>query len=321
MKPLEDAFSSEGFRRVVLPGIVLTIGLHPLIRQWLPDIQGLYGIGQAALAVTEVIAFGLAVSSAIQWIYYVYEGFRLPWVTALAGRSNKKLVANLSRLMREIQGDKEFDDLPESQQWRLYKLNERLIEYPLVISKDGYPRRKAERPTRLGNIIATYELYAESRYGIDGVDYWYHLLFLGSSDARKEFEGQYAFAENLVLTSFSGVIVALVHGGVLLGSLIGFVYPNWVVFKLASGPATSLVIALVGIAVWWAFYAAALPAHKDAGAMFRTVVDISMPAFADWTASMQTALSSKDETWWRELSEYLKNLEPLEKLKPPESTQ
>ena len=80
MKPVEDVFSSDVFRRVVLPGIVLSAGFHPCISSWNPTLSRLYGIGPTTVVVAEIIIFGLGVSSAIQWIYYVYEGFRLEWL-------------------------------------------------------------------------------------------------------------------------------------------------------------------------------------------------------------------------------------------------
>src|SRR5262245_19370180 len=88
MKPVEDAFASDIFRQVVLPGVVLSVGLHPLISIWMPAVESLYGVGSMALIAAEIIVLGLAVSSGIQWIYYVYEGFRLEWLTSFAGWRN-----------------------------------------------------------------------------------------------------------------------------------------------------------------------------------------------------------------------------------------
>ena len=69
MEPVEEAFASDIFRRVILPGIVPAIGIHPLISIWASFLDSLCGIGATPMLVGEVVFFGLVVSSAIQWIY------------------------------------------------------------------------------------------------------------------------------------------------------------------------------------------------------------------------------------------------------------
>src|SRR5712692_9167628 len=126
MKPLEDAFASDIFRRVILPGIVLACGLHPLISRRTAAVQDLYGIGPTTLFVSEIIVLGLGISSAIQWIYYVYEGFRQEWLTALAGKLIRSRLARQIHRRRTIQGDRHFDDLGPHDQERLTKIYEYL---------------------------------------------------------------------------------------------------------------------------------------------------------------------------------------------------
>src|SRR5512143_2874911 len=119
MKPVEDVFSSDVFRRVVLPGIVLTAGFHPLMYSRLQSVTSLYGIGATALVVAEIVVLGLAASSAIQWIYYVYEGFRLEWLTSLAWRMNRARVQRLQTEWRTIQAERDFEALGPSEQARV----------------------------------------------------------------------------------------------------------------------------------------------------------------------------------------------------------
>src|SRR5262245_28871543 len=111
MKPLEDVFASDIFRRVVLPGIVLSAGIHPLISPWIPSLTNLYGIGPTALIVVEIIALGLGLSSAIQWIYYVYEGFRVEWVTSIARQINRTRVERGRQRRQNIQAGRDFNVL------------------------------------------------------------------------------------------------------------------------------------------------------------------------------------------------------------------
>ena len=268
----------------------------------------MYGLNSSILLVVEIIAFGLALSSGLQWIYYLFEGFRVPQLTKLVQKRNEARLADLTRRLNEIQHEKALEELPAASQNQVYKVYERLLEYPEVLSAEGTPKRIAERPTRLGNIIATYELYPESRYGVDAVHYWYHFLSLAPNDARKEFQDSYAFAESLVLTSFSGLLIAVLQAFVLAGFAVGTLKPAFAVMSLATDPIATSIIGLVGLLVWWGFYQASLPAHKDAGAIFRSVVDLSMPAFLDWAQKMRSPVLYRDEPWRAHLSGWLKDL-------------
>ncbi len=308
MKPVEDVFSSDVFRRVVLPGIVLTAGFHPLMYSWLQSVTSLYGIGATALVVAEIVVLGLAASSAIQWIYYVYEGFRLEWLTSLAWRMNRARVQRLQTEWRTIQAERDFDALSPSEQTKVSRIYEYLLDFPLTVKKDNSAEHIAERPTRLGNIIATYEMYTESRYGIDGAYFWNHFLNLASDSSRKGFEDAYVFAESLVLASFAGALVALLHIGVLVGFGVGAIDQSLILFHVLSGPSVSGWLVLFGVLVWFVFYQASLPAHREAGAALRAIVDAVLPKFVKWAKSVQVPLPDDALKAIEALNEYLKGL-------------
>jgi len=99
MKPVEDAFTSGLFRRVILPGTIVTLGVHPFLGPLLDSAARVYGLEHqgAVVLVAEVIFWGLVLSSAIQPIYYLYEGFHLPWLARLARPGNERRLARLER--------------------------------------------------------------------------------------------------------------------------------------------------------------------------------------------------------------------------------
>lgn len=302
MKPVEEAFASDTFRRVILPGIVLAIGIHPLIANWFHILDRLYGIGATPMLVAEVIFFGLVVSSAINWIYYVYEGFRLAPLTALAHHINRRRVKKLVGLRRELQALK---DRTPSQQNKLYQAYEGLRDFPVRKRADGTIEYFAERPTMLGNIIAVYELYAQTRYGFDGVAYWSHLLSFASPEARKDFSDKYAFAESLVLTSFAGAFVALLYVLGLIGFAIGKLFPSLAVVTVQVGPGAALALLAFGIVVWIVFYRAALPAHREAGRTLQSVIDTGMPEFVAWLSKVRAPLDEATVEKLKKLGHYL----------------
>lgn len=306
MKPVEEAFASGSFRRVVLPGIILTIGLHPILSMWLPRLGATYGVSTTFILITEVVFFGLVLSSGLQWIYYLYEGFRLPKLTALARRVNEsKLERSLER-RRVLQRGRSFEELTLVEQEEVTRIYEYLVDFPLRPAAGGGVERYAERPTRLGNIIATYELYAETRYGVDGVHYWHHLLGLAPQTTRREFDDQYSFSESLVLASFAGVVVAAIHAICLLGFLLARSFPTAI--TVVFTPLASFLLLLFGVGVWVFFYRASWPAHREAGAIMRATIDAAMPDFKKWIDSIEAPVSADARRKIAEITEYLKAL-------------
>jgi len=290
MKPLEDAFSSAGFRRVILPGVILTIGIHPLIGSGGKLVLAAYGIvDTVVLLVAEIIVLGLIISSCINWIYYVYEGFALSWLTAIAGFWNRKYLAAIEKKYNSILNGRRFDELSRDEKIQASLVHEKLLDFPLE-SVGGMPTRLCVRPTRLGNIIATYEQYSMSRYGVDGVYYWFHYLALAPEQITKQFDEQYAFAESLVLTSFAGAIVAIVNSWLLIGFAIGTISPAVVIAQSSLNTTEATALSLFGAIVFLLFYGLALPAHREVARVFKTVVDLGADKLDKWVIETHAPL-------------------------------
>jgi hypothetical protein len=297
MKPIAEAFSSAGFRRVVLPGVVFTIGTHPIVAGMLRRFQGLYGVQDSTiLLVSEVIVWGLLISSATKRVYYVYEGFAWPWLTRLARwwneRRLRKAVARYNGILR----GREFADLAEEEQVEAALAHERLTDYPLRLEGEQ-PVRHVGGPTLLANIIASYELYPRTRYSVDGVYFWFHLLALAPGALAKEFEERYAFAESLVLTSFAGAAVAVLNAGALAALGIGRLAHQPAAAGLEAGPWQTTGLLAFGAVAAVCFYRLALPAHRDAGRLFAAAVDLAIGPFDEWcrttVAPLETASANR----------------------------
>jgi hypothetical protein len=288
MKPVEEAFASRSFRRVVLPGIVLTIGIHPLISGVLRNTIGLYGVGEGAVLLAgEVVFWGLVVSSAVNWLYYVYEGFRLPWLTESVRMRNERLVAETSSTLSALMAT--YETWSNLDRDRASKLYETLLDFPLRRTPDNVPIHYASRANRLGNIIATYEQYTETRYGIDGVYYWFHLLQWAPAAAKADFDDSYDFAESLVITSFSGALIAIIHVLMCVGFAIARL-TGFAPISLPVGAFGSFVLFLMGVAINVMFYYLALPAHREAGKIFRALVDASLPTLVEFIQKAPTSV-------------------------------
>lgn len=301
MKPVEEVFSADAFRRIVMPGIILALGIHPLIMRLLPVLQSLYGVGAAVLLAAETIVLGLALSSSIQLVYYIYEGFALEPLTRFPRRLNEARVKRLRILTERL---RRKEELTPSERRRRDVAFEKLTDYPVRRRVDGSVEYYAESATRLGNIIATYELYADTRYGIDGTFFWFHLLALAPENLRKEFGDQYAFSESLVLASSAGALVALLHSIILIGIGIGRLCPR-IAIEVGFGLSTSVAFIGSGMFVSLLFYWASLPAHKEAGKIFQSIVDCVMPDFTKWVKEFNAPLRDDEASKLEEVRRYL----------------
>ncbi len=310
MKPIEEAFSSTGFRGVVLPGVVFTIGVHPLFANVLRRFQSLYGISESAiLLVAEVIVWGLLISSATNGIYYVYEGFSWPWLTSLARRSNERRLRAAVSIYEKLISGREFSDLGHEEKVGAALAHEVLADFPLQL-KDGRPTRYVERSTLLGNIITSYELYPRTRYDIDGVYFWFHLIAFAPSASATEFHERYALAESIVLTSFAGAAVAVLNAIVLIGYAIGSVSRGPVIANLLIGPREVAAFVAFGLVVFFVFYLLALPAHRKVSQLFCAMVDLAITGFNEWSAKGTAPLDVASVTRIANRKRYLNVLKP-----------
>jgi hypothetical protein len=107
-----------------------------------------------------------------------------------------------------------------------------------------------------------------------------------------------------VLASFSGVVVALLHTSILIGFGIGKCTSHSVIV-LQIGPLTSTTLVLFGITVWILFYWAALPAHREAGKIVRSLVDNVMPLFVKWVKEFDAPLTGSTAERVEKIRSYL----------------
>lgn len=196
-----------------------------------------------------------------------------------------------------------------------------LSDFP-VEPANGKGRYVIERPTRLGNIIAGYELYPQTRYGVDSLAFWYHLLILAPESARKAYEEKVAFAEGMVLTSATGALVAAVALCSLLGRVIGKMSGHALI-NLPLPASIDAIGCLGGIAAWFVFYKLSLPAHRQVRSVFQALTDLTMSRLTRYIKSFditqaRSGISEKSEA----VKDYLELLYAKNMLRePPPTTQ
>lgn len=285
---LADAFGKAQLSRVILPGFIVSVGLHPHVASLFNTSLGqLYGLSSSVLFIIEIGFFGLILSSLSTLIFYILEGFHWPWLTQGLKSLNRRRLARIEKDIKDVKKriKKVKKDEKDRLQDRLDLLEMSRDDYPLDENGQAF----VERPTRLTNLIASYELYPESRYEVDGTFFWYHILSFSEDSARAEFHEKVREAESLVLMSAAGALVGLVGLVFLLGMGVGHLGEGYTFFWMATPVFLGWLELVVGFLISVFFYYLALPVYRDTAERFRALVDLSMPNFLEWLKDAPTA--------------------------------
>lgn len=202
-------FGLKLFFRLLLPGFFLTLGLLPLYFGIL-DLVGLSGQKEVAF-VLAVIVTGWLIVAADMPVYMLLEGRRF-WPGALWSRMLRGEERRLGRVLAAI--EEHFDPAVA----RTPTVERRYIEagvdrrsFPL--NERGEPT--VNLPTRLGNTIAAFETYSDSRYGLEAIFYWPRIWVNLPKELREEIDNQQAMADSAVYSTFAlgmGGIAWLMYG-------------------------------------------------------------------------------------------------------------
>jgi hypothetical protein len=300
-------FSGAQLKRLLLPGLIASIGLHayrPLAI--VSDFTKPLEIDQNVLFFIEVILFGFLLSSSSRTIFYIYEGFRLPWITWPAKLwTARKVLRRQSRL--EDLFEKGMQGSAEAERIQSY-----LADFPYRADGADFVY-EAERPTRIGNIIASYELYPENVYGIDAVFYWNHLTFLAPKELREDLDDKSSLAESVLLSSGAGAVIAIVSFLVLLYKTLKFSYLKGNFFLPPEGKTLALHTFLFGVVAFLVFYRLSFPAYREYRDSFRAMIDLAIPEFETWLSKAPVAPPAELKEDARKVEEYLRTLAPHRK--------
>ena len=249
---------------------------------YLPLLIWLVGLLVAALVLGAIASVVLGGE-----IYKIYEG-RILWPAQLTTLGVKIEGARVARLMRQAKaasGDPtRYDEL-----WF------RLRAYPLDAS--GEPT--AKRPTRLGNILAEYEEYPATRYGMDSVFYWPRLWLVVEKEKKEEIDGAWALADGLLVISAVSVVGAI--GWLAAAGCRALTsHPTHLLFGSSAATAVGGLGLLVVAA---AAYRISLPFHRQNGEVFKSIYDL----YRDKLVAM-TRVGTKESATWEGIWLYLQYL-------------
>lgn len=232
--------------RLLLPGAVLAALLYPLASPFKLK-SGLFSHSET-LFVGLGLGAGLALLLLEMPIYMLFLGRRW-WPGVLRRHGLRREQGRLEQLLAQAKDKKN--------EARKIELDLEAAQFPLDPAT-GEP--VARYPTRLGNLMASFETYPNVKYGIDGVFFWPRLMVSVDKDLRAELDNAQALVDGAIYACLAFAIAAptcLAYHFFLPAERVG----TWLV--LSAG---SLVLSVV-------CYRAAVLRYGQFGALFAATFD------------------------------------------------
>ena len=303
MNDLSEAFGSALFLRILLPGLIVSVGLHPLIlgAPILNDFVAIYPGGVAVTFFAEVIGFGLISYAAALPVFHIAQGLVWSPLTSLPRWLNTRRFNRKYACLVDAYGEKAYSELPERAALDAQRAYLYLSDYPVEQDEDGQVRFVVRHATRIGNITATYERYPDSRYGINAESYWDHFMVLLPDETRKELSTAQALGSGTLLSAAGGWLVTLSTALVFIGRGVGTVCHLCQVGPAPQSDSRLLLIGVYGCGCVVLFNYLARVAHREYGRQFRAAFDVHSNKLANWKVShafpFDEATISKGETF------------------------
>ncbi len=269
------------FMRTILPGLLATAVLYPLIAAILgklPADKEYLWLRIAAYAVL-VLLLGALISTTNSEIYKIYEG-RIFWPRGLFEWARRREQARVEKLLDAAEvadedgSTAEYDEL--WYQLRIYPMNDK-----------GQP--EASHPTRIGNILAGYEQYPNTRYGMDSTFFWPRIWLQIEKDKKEEIDSQWSVADGFLTLS----AISFVGGALWILQAIVALFDvglSWLPFN-APGLAVLAGIGWLLLGVLW--YRLCLPFHRENGEVYKSIFDV----YREKVWALTTLKPNEKDTW------------------------
>jgi hypothetical protein len=277
---------------IVLPGLILTLLLLPIINPLVPSIVRIDKLADlATILLPEILVIGLLISLLRNIVYRIYEG-RLLWPQRLHRSFTKHIDQRVKKRLKQA-GNLDKSSTRYKELWYWLRI------FPL--DNNGDPT--AKHPTILGNILEGYEEYPFRRYGMDSIFYWYRLWPTLPENFIKSMNQLWAEADCLMYISFSGLAMFLVYTILAIAKWIfhwmAFL-PTQTHFDAIPAVGEPMVWAICCLISGYAVYRISFSLHRRNGEYFKAAFDL----YRDNIFKV-TAFSSDEKAKWREIFNYL----------------
>jgi hypothetical protein len=275
------------FMRIVLPGFAATGVLYtPTIRLlgYLPSDDDHWWQRIAGYLVL-VFFLGAIISTLGGQIYKIFEG-RSFWPAAVSEWGRRWQQSRVVRLLAAQEAARGKSEARFNELWN------QLRSYPT--NEQGNP--EATHPTELGNLLAAYEAYPDSRYGMDSVFYWTRIWLQIDKDTKAEIDSGWSLADGFLTLSAISAAGGIIWIGqsILAGFDVG-------TSMMPFSPATQVFFAGLGwMAIGYFWYRLSLPFHRENGEVYKAIFDIYREKV--WTL---TQLKPREKRLWSAAWAYL----------------
>jgi ribosomal protein S27E len=257
-------FSFAALIRLYFPGLFFAALTFPVLSQLFKKIEFLAIFSKPEYIALEAVFWGILIYALDDTIYQIFEGRKL-WPKFLYDRGIKNETAFINKCVAEnnkLEAENKVGSDEYGELW--YRLR--------VFPQDERSKYIAKCPTRLGNIIQGYELYSQSRYGIDAIFYGYRIWLTLDKNVKEKIDIESARADFAVYSSFLFYVSFLLHllfcGFKLLQQILKldlFSLPSWPVLLLLAD--VSLILGIL-------FYMLSCPLHRFYGEYFKSLFDL-----------------------------------------------
>ena len=249
---LPFSFSLKFAFRLLLPGFILSLGIFPILQTIIEQLK--LSITSEFTFFLSIVVFGWIFIILDMPIYMVFEGRRY-WPKSLWNYFKHLEEKRLREVIRDTKSPNVRKYLEASVELRNFPMDE-----------DG--NYYVKFPTRIGNLIAAYEMYSKTRYGIDSIFYWYRIWLTLDEEVREEIDNQQALADSTIY-----VIAALNICGLLciIYTFIQTIDDQFI--KILPNGYLLVSLAILAFAVSYFIYRFSLHIHASFGEIFKSVFD------------------------------------------------
>lgn len=292
-------FSLKFVFRMLLPGFIISLAGIPVLQTCIESLNVNFQTDYAFLLSVVVIGWLFPVLD--MHLYMIYEGRRY-W----PARMHKFFLKREKRRLEKLrQRSKTFIETDQRDKQR--EVSVELRRFPM----DSKGQYIATSPTRLGNLLASYEEYPLRIYGMDSIFYWYRIWLTLDSKLQDHIDDQQALADSTIYTAF-----ALLCSGLLCSvyASLTFFGIRWIDYLPTEK--TLLGISFLCFLGSYFLYRASLHLHAQFGEIFKSLFDVHrdkisvdkiISDISQITEDMELAkLPDKDrfEIAWRYLHNY-----------------
>jgi hypothetical protein len=243
----------------------------------------------------------------------VYEGY--PWEKTWIGRRKaaryRSLLeslaaqkAGLDPLRRELRGQVATRRAANPHDAEIRGIETWIARAPfqeLAVSREifaDFPKASSVLPTRLGNVIRSFENYPERQYGMSAIDLWPRLIAVLDASYAEMLDGAKASFDFML----NSAILSLLLGAILL--ITGLVDPVALSSRGAVTAWLGEVAVLFGVSFW--FYGGSIDSARSWGNLVRGAFDLYRGKLLEklgYSCTLET--TSEERKFWGAISRRL----------------